>query len=55
MCEAVAPEVFRVDESDTLVVLPFTETEVERAVLLAAVNNWPKDALSIVDRHILNI
>ena len=49
MCEAAAPQVFRVDESDTLQILPFVASELDRDALRAAVADCPKNALSIVE------
>ncbi len=49
VCESVAPAVFQIDESDELVLLPFTEGQVDRATLQVAVDGCPKNALLIVD------
>ena len=49
VCESVAPAVFQIDESDTLVLLPFAAGAVDRASLQCAVDSCPKDALSIID------
>jgi len=49
LCEAIAPEVFRIDDDDYLQVDDPTVTEENRARIEQAVAACPKSALSIVE------
>lgn len=49
MCEALAPDVFRIDDNDDLQIDDGTVTEGNRDLVEQAVAACPKSALSIVD------
>ena len=49
LCEAIAPEVFRIDDDDYLQVDDPTVTDENRARIEQAVAACPKSALSIVE------
>ncbi len=49
LCMAAAPEVFELQDDDTLLVLQETPDESLRAKVEAAVRNCPKRAISLAD------
>ena len=49
MCEALAPEVFEVDDDDFLQILDDRVTDENHALVEQAVASCPKSAISIVD------
>jgi ferredoxin len=49
LCEAVAPDVFRLDDNDDLQIDDPTVTDENRAAVEQAVASCPKAALMIVD------
>jgi ferredoxin len=49
LCEAIAPEVFELDDDDYLQILDDRVTDENRATLERAVASCPKAAISLVD------
>jgi ferredoxin len=49
MCEALAPDIFEVDDDDMLQVHEETVTDDNRALVEQAVASCPKSAISIVE------
>jgi ferredoxin len=47
VCEGLAPEVFQIDDDDTLLILQEHPDESLRAKVLDAVRSCPKQALSL--------
>jgi ferredoxin len=49
LCEAIAPEVFELDDDDYLQILDDRVTDENRATLERAVASCPRAAISLVD------
>lgn len=49
LCEAIAPEVFQVDDDDVMHIIAPTVTDENQARIRQAVAACPKSALSIVE------
>ena len=49
LCMAAAPEVFQLQDDDTLLILQETPDEALRATVESAVHACPKNAISLLD------